>query len=190
MRLLNSHAGTIFSGVRQRKGKKKDYSDYRGEIQGQLESTGSAQMASARPIRRPLLTPSKWVTNDRRSGTLVSGSSQAVPHGAADARGGRTNPRECKVVICTRQLCSWEVTYTSPAHLTFIYIYLCRFILRVAHTVPTRYNTNNIIQSHKLQQGFHQAAQVHIFPSVGKQQQHCHCFNRIFFIPVPESFFF
>lgn len=59
MRLLNWHAGTIFSGVRQRKGKKKDYSDYRGEIQGQPESTGSAQMASARPIRRPLLTPSK-----------------------------------------------------------------------------------------------------------------------------------
>lgn len=36
MRLHNLHDGTIFSGVRQGEGRKKrkDYSDYRGEIRG------------------------------------------------------------------------------------------------------------------------------------------------------------
>lgn len=60
MRLHNSHHGTIFSGVRQRKGEKeKRLFRLSGRDSGQPESTGSAQMANTRPIRRPLLTPSK-----------------------------------------------------------------------------------------------------------------------------------
>lgn len=63
MSLYNSHIRVIFAGWT-----KKNYSDHSDE---QLESTGSAQMASAQPINQGCWLPSKWVTNDNLSSTLV-----------------------------------------------------------------------------------------------------------------------
>lgn len=72
------------------------------------------------------------------------------------------SPQDCKVVICTRQLCASGDVHVSCAPYFHLHL-LMQIYSTFAHAVPKQYNTNNIIQSHKLQRRVSQAVQVNIF---------------------------